>query len=214
MLIVTLIDSNGASTVLGVLGCERIAPVADYIWASVSNGTVTPVATLRAYSRWTEPAAALLARLLAIAPGDKTDWPLVERFTCEVRLGSRYGTGRLIESIDVVTELDYVHVTHRDELGEHSTRGPARAHYASLAELLTHAARLAVWGVDIVPPIPEPLTTVPVHKDDCGHAYVLERDMPEHVRRHVVARKVGCTQPKLGAFFEWDWTSFIGASRE
>lgn len=211
MLVVTLIDSAGASTVLGVLGCKRIAPVADYVWASVSETAVTPVATLHDYSRWTEPAVALMARLLAVAPRDKTDWPLVERFTCELRFGSRHGPGRLVESIHAVVENKLLDVTLHDELGERSTRGPARASYAGLAELLIHAARLATWGEDIEPPIPESLTAVPVHTDESGTAHVFECDMPTYVRRHFVARRVGCTQPKTGAFYASDWNDFIGA---
>ena len=77
MLIVTLASCDQASEqVFGCTGCERISPVNDYQLVAANGAGNHRITTLADYSRWTEPAYALLARLLRYHPrGSAVDAP-------------------------------------------------------------------------------------------------------------------------------------------
>jgi hypothetical protein len=211
MLIITL-SALGTQANLGVVGCDEITSVSTYHWASIDEDTVTTRASLQGYSRWTEPAAGLVARLLCMVPNDHLAWPLLAKFRCDISMAGRRGPGRLLESLEVSLKAGVLRVAFRDEYRQLRREGQARARYDRLTDLLVHAIRLALWGADAEPCIPPPLTSVPVHTDDAGTRYVLEEEIPEHPRAHFVARHSGGTQPYFGAFYAWDWEGFIGAT--
>lgn len=69
MLIVTRPDtSNPPPEFIGVVGCERIAPVTDYQFVMAAWCGESVTTTLRGDLRWTEPTCGLLARLVS-TPG-------------------------------------------------------------------------------------------------------------------------------------------------
>ena len=85
----------------------------------------------------------------------------------------------------------------------------ARKRYAHPLDMLEHAERLTIWLTDVEPPIPPPLTEVPIRSDG-GQPYVLAADIPEFPRRFFEQRRVGCTVPMTGAYYASDWWQFIG----
>ncbi len=213
MLIITIDTSMPpGNTVLGVIGCAQIAPVTDYRLIQTGLKGRTVETELQGYSRWTEPAVGLLARMLSRVEGDVIEHPFSEQFCCKLHIGRCLENGRVIEQIDGRIGGGMLYLDVSDSLSRRAVKAPVRGAYRSLNALVEHATRLAAWDADHEPPIPESLTTVPIRQDPGdGYAYVLEADIPPHPRAHIADRKVGGTQPKPGAYFAHEWLAFIGA---
>lgn len=214
MLIITLATNGKQSEqVFGCIGCERIAPVTDYKLVTAGAVGDTAITTLNDYSRWTEEAFGLCARLLARHPRDpRIDAPGTQ-LCSSIYLGRNVETARLLEQVNANFEDGMLHVSFHDEAVRRECAQPARDEYPHRLDLLVHAARLAVWGKDDEPPIPAALTDVPVVVDDCELPYVLARNIPTFARRHFERRYIGCTVPRPDAFFATDWWSFIGGRK-
>lgn len=210
MLIVSVTPKGGPSQVLGVLGCARLQPVASYAWLRPVGEDYCFEVVLKGYSRWSEPAAGLLARLLARRPASAARLPLVQALRCQLLIGRHVSTARPVEQLDVSLANGKLRTLHRDELSAHRKTAAARAEYASLDDLVVHAARVSVWGSDAEPPIPPALTAVPVREVN-GVQVVFEADIPDHARRHFARRRDGCSVPIPGAYYAHDWLHFIGA---
>jgi hypothetical protein len=211
MLIVTLPGGGQpAPHVFGCIGCNLIAPVTAYQLVQARSKNATVVTSLDDYSRWTEPAFGLLARLLSRRGSGASERESDGAVDCAILLGRDLYTSRPIERLVGRVEDGLLHVSLSSELGAHVDAQPARSHYARVGDLIEHAARIAVWGADAEPPMPPPLTAVPIRYGD-GAPHVLEADMPPHPRRYFVARQAGRTQPDAGAHFARDWRAFIGA---
>lgn len=214
MLIITLAANGEPSEhVFGCIGCERITPVNDYQLVTAGANGDTAVTALLAYSRWTEEAFGLLARLLARHPRNSKMDVLGTRLCNSIYLGRNPETARLLEQVDASLMDGTLSVSFQDEFGRRVSTHPARDGYLHPFDLLIHAARLAVWGKDEEPPIPAPLTDVPVVVEEGLLAYVLARDMPALARRHFERRYIGRTVPRPGAFYANDWWSFIGGTK-
>jgi hypothetical protein len=211
MLIVTVgVNREPVERLFGYIGCEQIAPVADYRLVATLVAGKELVTTLPGYSRWTEPAYALLARLIGLRLHAPPDTGLGgSHLRSTIYLGRDFCTARPIERLDGRIEGGYLLASIKGEVDSGVIRERVRSHYAHPLELLEHAARLAVWLADAEPPVPPPLTAVPVH-DDGGLPYVLAEDIPAFPRRAFERRRLGCTVPMAGAYYAHDWWSFIG----
>ena len=214
MLIITM-AANGepSKQVFGCVGCERIAPVTDYQLVTAGEDGDTAITALLGYSRWTEEAFGLLARLLARHPRNSKMDALGTRLRSSIYLGRTPETARLLEQVDANLVDGTLSVSFQDEFGRRVRTHPARDGYLHPFDLLIHAARLAVWGKDEEPPIPAPLTDVPVVVEEGVLPYVLARDMPAFARRHFERRYIGRTVPRPDAFYANDWWSFIGGTK-
>ena len=211
MLICHVVTPVGAHY-LGYIGCPVIAPLAPYSWARPDDHAWMPVVTIHDYARWSESAFALLARMLERLPQSERRWPAASELTCRLLLGSSPRHSRQIEQLTVTVRAPHVSVELRDNYHVHTASTPARPSYEGLVDVLIHAARVAVWGVDAEPPLRPPLTSVPTHRTDGGLAYVLEADLPTHARRHFAARQRHVHNPALpaGAHVATDWLRFVG----
>lgn len=210
MLIVTLAGCGQASEqVFGCIGCEQISPVNDYHLVASNGVDDHHVTTLADYSRWTEPAYALLARLLRHHPRGSAVDATGPSLRSTIHLGQSVASGRPVERLEARIVDGCLQVTHHDGVHTRRVISPARAVYPQPVDLLEHAARIAVWRIDAEPPVPPPLTQVPIH-DDGGPPYVLAMDIPAFARRHFKQRRLGCTVPRMGAYHASDWWQFIG----
>lgn len=210
MLFVSIIEQDRPPHVLGAIACIRLQPVTDYVWLRPFEEHYQVEVVLRDYSRWSEPATGLLARLLARRSADAVRKPLVQGFTCQLRVGQHVDRTRLIEQLDVTLVGPELSVVHRDELVIDRKTAPRRDEYATLDSLLVHAARLSAWGADTEPPIPAPLSQVPI-RELHGQQVVFEVDMPLHARRHFLHRHQGSSVPRPDFFYASDWLAFLGA---
>ncbi len=210
MLIITM-AANGEplEQVFGCVGCEQIAPVNDYQLVELGGNNDTRITTLSAYSRWTEPAYALLARLVRHHPRDPEVAAPETHLRSTIYLGQSLANRRPVERLEARIIDGYLHAFHEDDLGTRSVKQGVRPGYAHPVDMLEHAVRLALWRADSEPPIPPPLTEVPIHGDG-GQQYVLVRDIPEFPRRFFEQRRRGCTVPMPGAYYAGDWWQFIG----
>lgn len=210
MLIVTM-AANGErfEQVLACLGCEQVAPVNDYHFIASDSAGETTITTLNDYSRWTEPAFALLSRLATLHPRDPGAAKPGTHLRSTIYLGSNLETARPIERLDARIVEGNLHASIEDDFGMRRGRQAARKRYEHPLDMLEHAARLAIWHADVEPPIPPPLTEVPIRGDD-GHPYVLAADIPAFPRRFFEQRRLGCTVPMTGAYYASDWRQFIG----
>lgn len=210
MLIVTLSTVEAQpEELLGCLGCKRIAPVTDYVFVESGTAIDTGATGLSGYSRWTEPAFGLLARLVCRHPRLRPGAVAITLLTCTIHLGFRLEQARRIERLKARIQGGTLRVSLHDEFESRRTEAAVRARYAQPLDMLEHAARVAVWGSDEEPPIPPPLSEVPVH-DDLELKYVLAEDIPAHPRRFFGARYIGCTTQRRNAFYAHDWLHFIG----
>lgn len=209
MLIVTVTTDCGPAQLLGAIECLAIAPIADYRWHSSLARDGVVQASLDNYSRWAEPAAALMARLLARRPVDAPRLPPASEVTCELFIGQSVAAKRPIERVTARIDGSILCASHSDEQAGQTDFGARRAEYSSLEDLLIHAVRLSLWGDDEEPEVPPPLTTVPIRSID-GVSVVLVADIPAYPRRQFVRRRDGCTVPFPNAFFAHDWFDFIG----
>lgn len=213
MLIVTM-AANGErfEQVLACLGCENIAPVNDYHFIASDSAGETTITTLNDYSRWTEPAFALLSRLATLHPRDLRAPEPGTHLRSTIYLGRNFETARPIERLDARIVEGSLHASMEDEFGMRRGRQAARKRYAHPLDMLEHAARLALWLVDAEPLIPPPLTEVPIRHDDNGGGppYVLATDIPDFPRRFFEQRRLGCAVPMPGAYYASDWWRFIG----
>ena len=211
MLTCQVITTGAPPLVLGYIGCLSIAPLSTYSFTRADGTSLEPLAQVHEYARWSESAFGLLARLLCLLPLNERPWGYLPQFICELRLGSS-SWSRRIEYLKVQVNSDSLSVELRDELWCHRATALAAVEYAGLVDVLLHAARIAVWGVDEQPPIPAPLTSVPVHRTQDGVAYVLEQDMPPHARRHFLRAQATSNPEALpqGAHRATDWLRFAG----
>ena len=71
-MLITTMAANGERFEQGLacLGCDQIAPVNDCHFITSSSAGETTITRLNDYSRWTEPAFALLSRLATLHPRD------------------------------------------------------------------------------------------------------------------------------------------------
>jgi hypothetical protein len=212
MLTCQVITRGAQPLVLGYIGCIRVAPLSTYSFTRPSGSLWEPIAEVHEYARWSESAFGLLARLLRLLPLNERPWKYLPQFTCELCLGSS-SWSRRIEHLKVQVNSDRLSVELRDELWCHRATALAAGEYADLVDVLLHAARIAVWGADEQPPIPAPLTSIPVHRTSGGVACVFEHDMPPHARRHFLRKQAGVERESLpaGAHRVADWYDFIGA---
>ena len=210
MLIITM-AANGErfEQVLACLGCEQIAPVNDYHFIASNSAGETTITTLNDYSRWTEPAFALLSRLATLHPRELGAAEPGTHLRSTIYLGRNLETARPIERLDARIVEDSLQSSIKDDFGMRRGRQGARKRYAHPLDMLEHAARAAIWHADSEPPIPPPLTEVPIHVDG-GQQYVLAKDIPEFPRRFFEQRRQGCTVPMPGAYYAGDWWQFIG----
>lgn len=210
MLIITM-AANGEpfEKVFGCVGCEQIAPVNDYQLVELDGNSDTRITTLSAYSRWTEPAYALLARLVRHHPRDPREAAPGTHLRSTIYLGQSLGNGRPVERLEARIVDGYLHASHQDDFDTRRVMQTVRPGYAHPLDMLEHAVRLVLWLADIEPPIPPPLTEVAIHGDG-GHQYVLAKDIPEFPRRFFEQRRRGCTKPMPGAYDAGDWWQFIG----
>jgi len=210
VLIVTVsTDPSWSEWIFGCIGCERIAPVNEYLLVESGIAGAAGVTTLPDYSRWTEPACGLLARLVSRHPRNPRAEEAGAYLSCTVYFGRKLDTARRIEHLDARIVGATLHASLADEFEVRRIEIAARKHYAHPLDLLEHAARVAVWGADEEPPVPPPLTGVPIH-DDGGQPYVLAKDIPTYPRRYFEERHVRCTTPPHDAYFAHDWYLFIG----
>ena len=210
MLIITMAASGEPlEQVFGYIGCEQIAPVNDYQLVAPSGADDTCITTLSAYSRWTEPAYALLARLVRHHPRDPEAAPPGTHLRSTIYLGQSLSGGRPVERLEARIVDGNLHVSHQHDFGKHYVEQPVRPGYPHPVDMLEHAARLATWLTDAEPTIPPPLTEVPI-RDSGGRQYVLAEDIPTFPRRVFEQRRLGCTVPMLGAYYARDWWQFIG----
>lgn len=199
---------------VGYVWCHAIAPVANYtLGVPAQDGDAGERAHLRDYSRWSEPACALVARLLAAARGsvDTLAAPAPHRCELDVRIGPDFARSRRIEHVHAHRSNGSLSAARTDEHTRAEHRGVERQEYANLASLLEHACRLAAWGSDVEPPIPEPLSKVPLHRGPGDRPVVRADDIPAHPRLHFEASRIGATQPAHGLYYAHDWFAFIGA---
>ena len=210
MLIITM-AANGEQfeQVLAWFGCEQIAPVNEYHLIASDSAGVTTITRLNDYSRWTEPAFALLSRLATLHPRDLGTAEPGTHLRSTICLGRNLETARPIERLDARIVEGSLHASMEDDFGMRRARQAARTSYTHPLDMLEHAARLALWLADVEPPIPPPLTEVPICGDG-GRPYVLARDIPEFPRRFFEQRRPGCTVPMPGAYYAGDWWQFIG----
>lgn len=198
---------------VGAVGCDRITPEADYTLLVRNFDGTACQCRLENYPRWTEPAVALVVRLLAQLPAERRsciDGP-VEYVGASVYLRSGLETTRPLEHLVVRRQSNRIVVEHADEFDSREVIAASRDEYRTPLDLMEHGGRLAVWGSDTIPPMPAPLTTVPVELVG-GMSIVHERDIPGFVRPHFVARMRGRPAPQRGCFFATDWHRFIGAT--
>jgi len=213
MLIITFAANDEPDEkVLGILGCERIAPVNDYELITTNSRGELVTTTLSGYSRWTEPAFGLLARLLRLHPRDSDLRAPGARLQSTIYLGSDNATARVVERLEGHVEAGTLYVKCPDEFGTRERKGPARPAYGNPLDLLEHAARLAGWSKDAEPLVPKPLTEVPVYEGD-GTPFVLERDIPAFPLRHFRNRGVEVMASRRDAYFAQDWLQFIGSKK-
>lgn len=210
MLFVSTTQEGQPPQVLGAIGCMRLRPVTDYVWLRPFEEHYQVEVVLRDYSRWSEPATGLLARLLARRPADGPRQPALRHFQCQMLVGRDVEHARVVEQLAVFVVGETLATELRDELSSRRRTTKRRAEYASLDDVLVHAARVSVWGSDEEPPIPTPLTEVPIRKVR-GMDVVLESDIPAHPRKHFAHRCEGSTVPFAGAVFAHSWLNFIGA---
>ena len=210
MLIITM-AANGEQfeQVLAWLGCEQIAPVNEYHLIASDSAGVTTITRLNDYSRWTEPAFALLSRLATLHPRELGAAEPGTHLRSTIYLGRNLETARPIERLDARIVEGSLHASMEDDFGVRRGKHAARRSYTHPLDMLEHAARLALWLADVEPPIPPPLTEVPI-RGDGGRPYVLARDIPEFPRRFFEQRRLGCTVPMPGAYYAGDWWQFIG----
>lgn len=209
MLIVTMACGQTSEQVFGCIGCEQISAVNDYQLVASSRGGDHCVTTLSGYSRWTEPAYALLARLLRHHPrASAVDAP-GPSLRSTIHLGQSLANGRPIERLEAHIVDGCVQTTHHDGVHTRRVQASARAVYPQPVDLLEHAVRIAMWRIDAEPPIPPPLTQVRIYYDG-GPPYVLAAEIPPFARRHFKQRRRGCTVPRTGTYYASDWWQFIG----
>ena len=210
MLIITM-AANGErfEQVLACLGCEQIAPVNDYQFVASDSAGETTISTLNDYSRWTGPAFALLSRLVTLHPRDLGAAEPGTHLRSTIYLGRNLETARPIERLDALIVEGHLQASIEDDFGMRRGKQAARKKYANPLDMLEHAARLAIWLYDVEPPIPPPLTEVPI-RGDGGQRYVLAADIPDFPRRFFEQRRLGCTVPMPGAYYAGDWWQFIG----
>lgn len=215
MLIITMATNGKPSEqVFGCIGCERIAPVTDYKLVTAGEDGDTAITTLLGYSRWTEEAFGLCARLMARHPRNpEIDAAKSTQLCSSIYLGRAVETARLLEQVNAKFEDGMLHVSFHDEAVRRECTQPARDKYLHRSDLLIHAARVAIWGKDEEPPIPAPLTDVPVVANDSELPYVLARDIPTFARRHFERRFSGSTVTRPDTFSATDWWSFIGGRK-
>ena len=210
MLIITM-ATNGEQfeQVLACLGCEQIAPVNDYHLIASDSAGETTITRLNDYSRWTEPAFALLSRLAKLHPRDLGAAEPGTHLRSTIYLGRNLETARPIERLDARIVEGHLQASIEDDFGMRRSKQAARKSYTHPLDMLEHAARLAIWLTDVEPPIPPPLTEVPI-RDDGGQPYVLAADIPAFPRRFFEQRRLGCTVLMTGAYYASDWWQFIG----
>lgn len=212
MLIVAMSTKLGTpESPLGAIGCSRIAPVTDYSLLTRDAAGGEHRVSLECYPRFAEPAFALVVRLFAKVPEEhrvRAVEPL-EYVSASVHLRSGHQTIRLLEHLVVVRDGDRVAVQYANEFDDKEVDARARDAYPSALDLLEHGGRVALWGGDLLPPAPPPLTSVPI-KVLRGHELVYEQDIPAFARQHFVARSLRRAVPKPGTFYAEDWRQFIG----
>ena len=210
MLIITM-AANGEQTeqVLACLGCEQIEPVNDYQLIASDSAGETTITRLNNYSRWTEPAFALLSRLATLHPRDLGAAEPGTHLRSTIYLGRNLETARPIERLEARIVEGHLQASIEDDFGMRRGKQAARKSYTHPLDMLEHAARLAIWLADVEPAIPPPLTEVPI-RDNGGQPYVLAADIPEFPRRFFERRRLGCTVPMTGAYYASDWWQFIG----
>lgn len=211
MLTCAIIPRGEPPFVLGHIGCLSLAPQATYSFIRADSTLLEPVAQVHDYSRWSEPAFGLLARLLRRLPFDERAWRYMPRFTCELRVASTSCSFR-VEHLIVDVSSDRLNVELRDVAGGHRASALAALDYADLVDVLLHAARIAVWGVDEQAPLPAALTLIPLRRTNEGAAYVLEADIPPYPRKHFQLhwREAQNEQLPAGARSAEEWLRFIG----
>ena len=126
-----------------------------------------------------------------------------------IYLGKSVAGGRSIGRLEARIVDGYLHASLTDDFGTGRVKHRVRPTYRHPLDMLEHAARLALWIADAEPPIPPPLTMVPIQHDR-GPPHVLAADIPSFALRHFELRRHGCTVPMLDAYSAGDWWHFIG----
>lgn len=197
------------ATVVASIAVDRHAPVASYkIHATTSDGSPM-LAVLEGYSRWSEPAVALVARCIEILPGPF--WLPVMRATgylgLSISLRRDHESSRHIERVYSWRHGGAAVVDWHDGDAPTETVTAAVGEADDARSALLQTLRLAAWRVDTTPPVPRPLSHVRVTQH-LGRRGVWLAELPRHARRHLERRSAYAVVD--GHVSEAAWLDFIG----
>ena len=200
-------NATGAVLFKGeIISCGR-GSLADYVLRTGSPSNHVIVATLDRYAQCTEPAMALLARMLERCdPAFLADEQIRDSLRVVLAIGADIGSAIDQERVEIAVGLHFSGVKFDTRFRHLVAVGPAsRGH--SVRDALCTGMRIALGWHQGVPPVSAPLSGIQVHTSRCGRLLVRLEEMPWHTRLLVQERfRLRAEQEDLDADH---WLAFI-----
>lgn len=197
------------ATVVASIAVDRHAPVASYTIHAATRDGSPMLAVLESYSRWSEPAVALVARCIEVLPGPL--WLPVTQATGYLGLSIS-----LRRDHDMSRHIERAYSwRHRGAavVDWHDGDEPTETVTATMVDTddarcaLMQTLRLAAWRTDATPGVPRPLSHARTTQH-LGRRGVWLAELPKHARRHLERRSAHAVID--GHVSETAWLDFIG----
>jgi hypothetical protein len=189
----------------GQLVTRRIAPVADYqlIGRSAKEVRDGVISEHERYSRWTEPGLCLFARLLERSAKNFLSEPLdTPVMTVTLSVGREALQSTAVETLVVQRKDDECLAVLSTNVRKDLVWIDAVSADQSLRSALLQVFAWVFRWHPRMPPVPAPLTSVPIQKSAAGPVVALG-DIPQHARAHFV-QQLGLTHwPAVVPAFLW-----------
>lgn len=216
MVLLSLTDSSGRHRLpVAALLALHQGPTTDFELRVVPPGGTPTSIVLERHPRHAEPLIATVARGLSLAttePHGEALFSFVTMVTCirvELSEGRGVRESEVRESLAVQVAGSRMRVTWQDEQLRRVVEAPTRLAYRSTGALLTHAARLAAWGIDEMPPAPCALDRHVVITVANGADVVREEDIPYHALNEFRRRQPRILSSPCRAYLAKDWLAFL-----
>lgn len=199
---------GGPETTIGWVTVDRHSPVATYTLCTAAQDGSLIEADLE-YSRWSEPAVALVARCYALLPAPSLLVGLESTGFLGVALsfGRAPGVRQPIERAYCWEYQSRVVVDWHDGAEPAETVTSASVGATDVSCVLLQTLTLEAWHTDAIPPVPPPLSDIPVVTHN-GRRGVRLAGVPRHARRHLERRAAYAVFD--GHVAELAWRQFIG----